>query len=163
MPIGLSTVISEAPETVRLAAEAKAIGIQTTISPGVGIVLGALHNRRMMPCPHCQSKQTVKNGHRKGTQSYLCHNCGRQFRETHRQQGYCADVKEHCLKLYLNGLGFRAIKRVTGVNHNTVINWVKQADQALPDEDYEIPETAQVDELQTFVGSKKSKSGFGLP
>jgi transposase-like protein len=117
----------------------------------------------MMPCPHCQSKQTVKNGHRKGTQSYLCHNCGRQFRETHRQQGYCADVKEHCLKLYLNGLGFRAIKRVTGVNHNTVINWVKQADQALPDEDYEIPETAQVDELQTFVGSKKSKSGFGLP
>jgi K+-sensing histidine kinase KdpD len=40
MPIGLSTVISEAPETVRLAAEAKAIGIQTTISPGVGIVLG---------------------------------------------------------------------------------------------------------------------------
>jgi hypothetical protein len=44
-----------------------------------------------------------------------------------------------------------------------VINWVKQANQALPDEDYEIPETAQVDELQTFVGSKKSKSGLGLP
>jgi len=67
------------------------------------------------------------------------------------------------LKLYLNGMGFRAIERVTGVCHNTVLNWVKQADQALPDEDDEIPETAQVDELQTFVSSKKSKSGFGLP
>ncbi len=58
-------------------------------------------------------------------------------------------------------MGFRAIERVTGVNHNTIILWVKQADQALTDENYEIPETAQVDELQTFVGSKKSKSGCG--
>lgn len=56
-------------------------------------------------------------------------------------------------------MGFRAIERVTGVCHNTAINWVKLADKILPDEDYEIPQTAQVDELQTFVGSKKSKSG----
>ncbi len=96
-------------------------------------------------------------------QSYLCRSCDRQFRETHTFQGYPPEVKEYCLKLYLNGMGFRAIERVTGVCHNTVINWVKQADQALPDEDYEIPESTQVDELQTFVGSKKSKSGFGLP
>ncbi len=60
-------------------------------------------------------------------------------------------------------MGFRAIERVTGVCHNSVINWVKQTDQTIPDEDYEIPETAQVDELQTFVGSKKPKSGSGLP
>lgn len=117
----------------------------------------------MMQCPQCQSNRTVRNGRRKGIQSYLCRNCGRQFREAHRQQGYSSKVKEHCLKLYVNGMGFRAIERVTGVNHNTVINWVKLANQALPDENYEIPETAQVDELQTFVGSKKSKSGLGLP
>jgi transposase-like protein len=115
----------------------------------------------MMQCSYCQSNQTVKNGRRKGTQSYLCRQCGRQFRQTHQQQGYPLEVKEHCLKLYLNGMGFRAIERVTGVNHNTVINWVKQTSQMLPDEDYEIPETTQVDELQTFVGSKKTKSGFG--
>jgi transposase-like protein len=121
----------------------------------------ALHNGGMMQCQHCQSNNTVKNGRRKGVQSYLCRTCGRQFRETHAQQGYSIEVKDHCLKLYLNGLGFRAIERVTGVNHNTVILWVKQANQALPDEHYEIPETAQIDELQTFVGSKKSKSGCG--
>jgi hypothetical protein len=42
----------------------------------------------------------------------------------------------------------------TGVNHNTIINWVKQAAIPLPDalEREEIPEIAQVDELQTFVG-----------
>ena len=53
--------------------------------------------------------------------------------------------------------GFEPALRVTGVCHNTVINWVKLADQAIPDEDYNIPETTQVDELQTFVGSKKAK------
>jgi hypothetical protein len=43
------------------------------------------------------------------------------------------------------------------VNHNTVINWLKQVATALPDApDYqEIPEIAQVDELQTFVTQKK--------
>ncbi len=60
-------------------------------------------------------------------------------------------------ELYVNGMGFRAIERVTGVNHNTIINWVKKAGNSLPEgSDYsEIPEVSQVDELQTFVGKKK--------
>lgn len=42
-------------------------------------------------------------------------------------------------------MGFRAIERVTGVNHNTVINWVKQAGTCLPDapEASEIPEVTR--------------------
>lgn len=65
--------------------------------------------------------------------------------------------------MYLNGMGFRAIERVTGVNHNTVINWVRQACFHLPDfpEASEIPEIAELDELETFVGSKKTKFGCG--
>lgn len=54
-------------------------------------------------------------------------------------------------------MGFRGIERSTKVCHNTVINWVKEASSQIPDENYEIPETAQLDELQTFVGSKKTK------
>lgn len=53
-------------------------------------------------------------------------------------------------------MGFRGIERSTGVCHNTVINWVKKAAFQIPEENYEIPETAQLDELQTFVGSKKA-------
>ena len=60
-------------------------------------------------------------------------------------------------------MGFRAIERVTGVNHNTVINWVKLADSNLPTapEAQEIPEITQVDLLETFVGKKKTKPGCG--
>ena len=59
--------------------------------------------------------------------------------------------------MYLNGLGFRAIERVTGVNHNTVIRWVKKSAVVLPDAPKveEIPEITEIDELQTYVGQKK--------
>ena len=54
-------------------------------------------------------------------------------------------------------MGFRAIERVMGVNHNTVIRWVRKIAFALPDapEASKIPEITEIDELQTFVGKKK--------
>jgi len=65
--------------------------------------------------------------------------------------------------MYLNGMGFRAIERVKEVHHTTVIYWVKQLGQQLPDAPLtsEIPEVAELDELETFVKSKKTKSGNG--
>ena len=122
-----------------------------------------------MQCPRCESDKIVKNGRRKDKQNYLCRNCDRQFIETYDQRGYSQETKKHCLTLYCNGMGFRGIERSTGVCHNTVINWVKQAALRIPQDNYEIPETSQIDELyaeryplgQTFVGSKKTKFGSG--
>jgi len=67
--------------------------------------------------------------------------------------------------MYVNGSGFRAIERVTGIHHTTVITWVKQVGERLPDAyaPDEIPEVGELDELQTFVGSKKTNSGSGRP
>ena len=67
--------------------------------------------------------------------------------------------------MYVNGMGFRAIERVKGVHHTTVITWVKQVGELLPDayEPEHIPQVGELDELQTFVGSKKPKSGYGPP
>jgi len=104
-----------------------------------------------MNCPHCTSDKIVKNGHRNARQSYLCRDCRHQFRDN-PQLGYTQAVKTLCVTMSLNGMGFRAIERVTGINHNSVINWVRQAAAAIPDENYERPETAQLDELETFVG-----------
>lgn len=81
-----------------------------------------------MKCPNCGSTQIRKNGHRNGKQNFLCKDCGRQFIESYSQRGYSEDVKQICLKMYQNGLGFREIERITGLSHNTIINWVKQAE-----------------------------------
>ncbi len=121
-----------------------------------GIKSGVLHNKGMN-CPNCTSTHIRKNGHRRGKQNYICVKCDRQFIESYTKRGYSPEIKQQCLTMYVNGMGFRGIERLTGVNHNTIINWVKQAAQPLPNApDYsEIPEVAQVDELETFVGKKK--------
>jgi len=116
-----------------------------------------------MKCIHCASTLISKNGHRRRKQRYICRDCGRQFLEVYDTLGYRGSIKEHCLTLYVNGMGFRAIERATGVNHNSIINWVKQAGSSLPDpsELSEIPEVAQVDELETFIGKKRQNMALG--
>ena len=55
-------------------------------------------------------------------------------------------------------MGFRGIERSKGVDHTTIIYWVKQLGEQLPDapEESEITEVGELDELETFVGSKKT-------
>ena len=64
--------------------------------------------------------------------------------------------------MYVNGLGFRAIGRVKNVHHTTIINWVKQVGKLLPDfyEAEITPQVGELDELETFVGSKKTCTGL---
>ena len=59
--------------------------------------------------------------------------------------------------MYVNDSGVRAIERVKGVHHTTVITWVKQVGERLPDayDPETIPAVGELDELETFVGSKK--------
>jgi transposase-like protein len=117
-----------------------------------------------MQCPECKSTHIRKNGRRKGKQNHICVNCGRQFIDAYDPpKGYSEEVKRECLKMYVNGMGFRAIERVKGVHHTTVIDWVKQVGSLLPDAyaPDTAPEVGELDELETFVGAKKTRSGSG--
>ncbi len=79
-----------------------------------------------MQCPECGGEHIRKNGHRKGTQNYICVGCGRQFLESYQPKGYSDDVKRLCLRMYVNGMGIRGISRVTGIAHSSIINWIRQ-------------------------------------
>lgn len=94
---------------------------------------------------------------------HICVDCGRQFIEHYEtSRGYSDEVKRECLKMYVNGMGFPGIERVKGVHHTTVIYWVKQVGENLPDAyEPERPQVGELDELETFVGSKKTKFGCG--
>ncbi len=135
-----------------------------------------------MQCPACQSTHIRKNGKKKGKQNHICVECGRQFIDQYDEVGYSNKFKRECLKMCVNGMGFRAIERVKGVHHTTVITWVKQVGELLPDayDPEHIPQVGELDELQTFVGSKsgcepasshgarecaprKIRSGYGQP
>jgi len=95
---------------------------------------------------------------------HICVSCSRQFIDVYSlPKGYSDEIKIECLKAYVNGEGFRAIERSKGVHHTTVIYWLKQIGEKLPDAPptEEIPEVGEMDELETFVGSKKIKFGYG--
>ncbi|MDJ0533017.1 MAG: hypothetical protein QNJ70_11070 [Xenococcaceae cyanobacterium MO_207.B15] len=91
-----------------------------------------------MDCPRCKSSQKKKNGLRRGKQSFKCKNCGYQYVENPISRTYSTEVKQLCLKMYLNGMGFRAIARVTEIDHTTIINWFKEAGELLSDESQDL-------------------------
>ncbi len=91
---------------------------------------------------------------------HICVDCRRQFIDVYTSpKGYSGEVKAQCLKMYVNGMGFRGIERVTGVHHTTVITWVRQVGELLPDtyDPETTPQVGELDELETFVRSKKNK------
>jgi len=95
---------------------------------------------------------------------HICVGCHRQFIDVYTgPKGYSDETKAQCLKMYVNGMGFRGIERVTGVHHTTVITWVRQVGEQLPDvyEPETTPQVGELDELETFVKAKKTKSGCG--
>lgn len=111
-----------------------------------------------MQCPECNSSHIRKNGKKQGKQNHICVTCSRQFIDSYAApQGYSDEVKRECLKLYVNGMGFRGIERVKGVHHTTIMTWVKQVGELLPDayDPDTSPSVGELDELETFVGTKK--------
>lgn len=112
-----------------------------------------------MECPECKSQHISKNGKNKqNKQKYICVSCSRQFildYEPHK--GYSDELRKECLIMYLNGMGLRAIERVKGVHHTTIMTWIKKVGVLLPDAyaPETVPQVGELDELETFIGKKK--------
>lgn len=61
--------------------------------------------------------------------------------------------------MYVEGLNYRRIGRLLGVDHKSVMNWVKAYTAQLPPAPLPAEvNNAELDELFTFVGKKKSRS-----
>jgi AcrR family transcriptional regulator/transposase-like protein len=97
------------------------------LNPHIGDCLLPVSNQLMI-CPDCQSDRVAKNGRQQGKQRFMCRGCGRQFLDRYTQRGYPLEIRHRCLDLHAQGIGFREIERQTGVDCNTVINWVKSLD-----------------------------------
>jgi hypothetical protein len=70
-------------------------------------------------------------------------------------------LKKQALHLYLEGLGFRSIGRFLGVSNVSVFNWIRSFGkevEKLNTESQEI-EMVEVDEMHSYIGSKKTIVG----
>ena len=116
-----------------------------------------------MNCPRCNSCSNKKNGLVGGRQRYKCHVCGYNYSVELKSTASSASVKRQALQLYLEGLGFRSIGRFLGVSHVSVQKWIKKFGQELEDlkSESEIS-IVELDEMHTYIGSKKNIAGSGL-
>jgi transposase len=70
---------------------------------------------------------------------------------------YSEEVKREALTLYLEGLGFRSIGRLLNCSHVAVYQWIKQyGEKARLDVPATEIEVVEMDEMHTYIGSKKS-------
>jgi transposase-like protein len=114
-----------------------------------------------MKCPQCgASQKQYRNGKtRAGSQRYRCWQCQHSYTPQSKAQGYGAAVRRKAIQQYVDGANLRRIGRQLGVHHQTVANWVKAYVEHLPEAPLPAEvKTAELDELFTFIGQKKTGS-----
>ena len=116
-------------------------------------------------CRKCGSIDIVKNGRTKaGKQKYHCKDC-HAYGTLELEVGYSPQRKAEILRAYQERSSLRGLSRTFGVARQTVSKWlVEKADQ-LPDqpplEPSEPEDVLELDELWSFVASKKTNVGSG--
>jgi transposase-like protein len=117
-----------------------------------------------MHCPKCRCVEAVKNGTKNQKQRYKCKNCGCNYTQSSLSR-IPPETKANAIKLYLEGVGFRGIERLTGIAHSTVISWVNKLGVEIERLRPELTEqvmTVELDELWHFIQKKHKNAGSGL-
>ena len=114
-----------------------------------------------MKCPKCgkEEKQHKVGKLPSGSQRYRCYLCGCKYTPEKKPYSYDEEFRKKAVQLYVDGMNLRRIGRQLGVHHQSVANWAKAHAEKLPDAP--VPEkvdNAEMDELFTFIGDKKTRS-----
>ena len=122
-----------------------------------------------MQCTHCGSFKSVRNGSYKGSQRFICKDCGRAFSDKVRKFTY-AD-KERFMQMYLNNVGIRKAARFMGCSSSLPIRWIREFAQNLKRqlqrtqselENDKIPDIIEMDEIYTRIKKGGQECRYGL-
>jgi transposase len=119
-----------------------------------------------MKCPKCSGVRYVKAGQALSKQRYQCKGCGCKFTRS-TPKGADASSKRQALHMYLEGVGMRSIGRLLQISHVAVYKWLRAAGESvyikhLRGYEENSVEVMELDELRSYIKSKKTTSGFGL-
>lgn len=85
--------------------------------------------------------------------------CGCKYTPAPKPRGYPAEMRKQAVQWYVDGMNLRRIGRHLGIHHRTVSLWVKAHAASLPEAPLpEAVKEAEMDELFTFIGNKKTGS-----
>jgi transposase len=115
----------------------------------------------MNTCPKCErtDRQNRAGKTRAGSQRYECMYCRKKYTPNPKPWVYDADTRRKALGMYVDGMNLCRIGRHLGIHHRTISLWVQAHAASL--KDLPVPEEvkeAEMDELFTFIGDKKTGS-----
>lgn len=119
-----------------------------------------------MNCLKCGCTESTKSGFTRNLQRYKCCGCGYYF-TTDKARGKPPEMKKNAIKLYLEGLGIRAIGRFLGVSNVAVLKWIRKAGEIVEAVHTEtlsqkpVIQCVEIDELHHYIQKKSKNSGFG--
>jgi len=114
-------------------------------------------------CPKCKSENFIKDGIVKNKQRHKCKTCNFRYTVIRKSTEKPLYLKKIALQLYLEGLGFRSIGRVLKVSNVSVLNWIRQfGEQVKSLRSNEPVSIREIDEMHTYIGTKKTINGYGL-
>ena len=88
-----------------------------------------------MKCPTCTAEGCKHGKDKSGQQRYRCGQCRKTYLAPKPMAGSRTPLKQvaFALNLLLEGTSARAIERLTGINYETVIEWMVQAGEQCRD------------------------------
>lgn len=120
-------------------------------------------------CKRCGSTDYKSAGKIRGKSRYHCKGCHYNFVRGDARKGRYEEEKKEAIKLYVEGMGFRAIGRFLGVSNVSVLRWIRAAGEKIKTyhEENKKSRTKEVkvielDEMHHYVKKKKGSAGFGL-
>ncbi len=116
-------------------------------------------------CAQCGSSHQVKNGTTaQGKQEYHCRSCG-AYGTLNPSVRYPPERKAEILRAYQERSSLRRLERTFGVARQTVAKWLRTEAAALPNSPPVVEasprDVLELDEVWSFVGSKKTNVGSG--
>lgn len=114
-----------------------------------------------MKCPKCFAtiKQNKIGRTSAGSQRYRCFVRQCKYTPEKKHRGYDVALQKQAVQLYVEGMNLRRIARLLGIHHRTASDWVKAYAENMPETSMpKDVKTAELDELFTFIGHKKTGS-----
>ena len=114
-----------------------------------------------MKCPKCGANwsQWKAGFNLSGSQRYKCGEGKTAYTPQAKAKGYSNEMRMLALRMYVEGSSQRSIARILKVSPQSVANWITAYVSQLPPTPVpQKPKVAELDELYTFLKSKKTKS-----
>ena len=112
--------------------------------------------------PKCRWAEAVKNATKNQKQRFKCKQCGCNYTQSTSAR-IPLENRVKVIKLYLEGVRFRGIERLTGIHLTTVIKWVKNLALVFERSRPELSEqvmTVELDKMWHFI--QKNTKMLGL-